>query len=105
MADEEQKQPSQQPTKEERAPAQPDSTRSIDTAQDGEILKASGARPAPDPTSPAGPTGGPVNKAADPAEFTRHATPIVQDTHSEGEAGTVTSAPAPPAADPSEGEA
>ena len=105
MADEEQKQPSQQPTKEERALAQPDSTRSIDTAQDGEILKASGARPAPAPPQPAETTGGPVNKAADPAEFTRNATPIVQDTPSEGDSGEGPSAPPPAAADPREGEA
>ena len=100
MPDEEQKQPAQQPIEREPTPAQPDSTTIRDAAQDGEILKASGARPAPDPPPPAGTTGGPVNKAAEPAEVTRHETPIVRDTLSEGEAGTVPSAPAPPAPAP-----
>jgi hypothetical protein len=105
MPDEEQKQPPQQPTKEERTSAQPDSSISSNAAQDGEILKASGARPSPDPGQLPGTTGGPVNKAAELVEATRHETPIVRDTPSEGEAGTVPSAPAPPADNPGDGEA
>ena len=62
MPDEEQKQPVEQPTVR-------DSTRRRsghyeNAPSDGEILKASGARPSPNPdTSP--PTEGPINKAAD----------------------------------------
>ena len=94
MPDEEQRQPSQQPTEEESTSTQQEpGTRDV-TVQDGEVLNASGARPSPNPNpSPTVPEG-PVNKAVEFPDATRHETPIVGDTLSEDH--TETAPPPPP---------
>ena len=93
MPDEEQKQPSQRPTEGERTPIRRDDSIREDTVRDGEILKASGARPSPNPDPDPRAPEGPVNKAVEFADATRHETPIVGDTLSEAQ---TEAAPPPP---------
>ena len=104
MPDEEQRQPSQQPTEGERPSTQQDSGIREATVQDGEILKASGARPSPNPNpTPAVPEG-PVNRAVEFPDATLRETPIVGDSLSE--ARTESAPPPPPSpADSNQGEA
>lgn len=93
MPDEEQGQPSQPPAERESTSTQRDpSTREV-TVQDGEILKASGARPSPNPDPNPTVPDQPVSKAVEITDATRHETPIVGDALSEGHAET---APPPP---------
>ena len=94
MPDEEQKQPTQQPTEGERTSTQQDSGVREATVQDGEILKASGARPSPNPNPTPTAPDGPVNKVVEFPDATRHDTPVVGDALSEGH--TETAPPPPP---------
>ena len=95
MPDEEQKQPSQQPTEGERPTVRRDYSVRNDTAQDGEVLKASGARPSPHPEPDPKAPEGPVNKAVEFEGETRHETPIVGDTLSEGQPEAAPPPPSP----------
>ena len=103
MPDEEQRRPSQQPTEGERTSTQRDSGIREATVQDGEILKASGARPSPNPNPAPTEPEGPVNRAVEFPDGTRHETPIVGDSLSETR--TESAPPPPPLADSNEGEA
>ena len=104
MPDEEKKQPPQRSTEGESAPEKREFSLHEDTARDGEALRASGARPSPnlepDPKAPEGP----VNRAAEFSEATRHETPGVVDTQPEGQTEAAPPPP-PPTNDSSEGEA
>ena len=94
MPDEEQGQPSQQPNERDSTPG--DFSTDIQEARDAEILKASGARPSPNPD--AGPTTpGPINKAADLSDAAHQERAIVGDTLSESKTQTE---PAPPSPSP-----
>ena len=66
MPDKEEKQPSQQPAERDSA------RRDFSTGRDGEVLKASGARPSPNP-DPDPKTPGPINKASDLTDGMREA--------------------------------
>lgn len=104
MPDEEQRQPAQQPTEGESTSTQRESDIREATVQDGEILKASGARPSPNPNpTPTAPEG-PVNKAVEFPDAARHETPIVGDALSETQT-EATPPPPPPATDSNGGEA
>ena len=78
MPDEEQNRPvERQPTDqhvEREVPSQSDGLREA-TVSDGELLKATGARPSPNPISGPPTQDGPINKAAGPAEQ-----PLVNDS-------------------------
>ena len=94
MPDEEQTQPSQPSTEGERTSTQQDSSIRETTVHDGEILKASGARPSPNPNPTPTAPDGPVNKAVEFPDATLNETPIVGDSLSEGH--TETTPPPPP---------
>ena len=95
MPDEEQKQPSQRPTEVEHTPIQRDNGIREDTARDGEVLKASGARPSPNPDPDPSAPEAPVNKAVEVAEATGHETPIVGDKLSEAQTEAAPPSPSP----------
>jgi hypothetical protein len=104
MPDEEQRQPSQQPTEGERAPVRRDFSKGEDAARDGETLRATGTRPSPNPNPDPGAPEGPVNKAVEFADSTHHEVAIVGDTLSETRTETAPPPP-PPATDSGEEKA
>ncbi len=101
MPEEEQRQPAEQPTEGEATSTQRDSDLREATVQDGEVLKASGARPSPNPNPHPTAPEGPVNKAVEFPDAARHETPIVGDALSEGSTET-TPPPPPPTTDSDE---
>ena len=72
-----------------------DSSIRVTTVHDGEILKASGARPSPNPNPTPTTPDGPVNKAGEVPDATRDETPIVGDSSSEGHTETTPPPPSP----------
>ena len=95
MPDEEQKEPSQRPVEVEHTPILEDNSIRQEAARDVEVLKASGARPSPNPdTDPKAPEG-PVNKAVEVADTTRHETPIIGDQLSETQTEAAPPSPSP----------
>ena len=108
MPDEEKNQPPQRSTEGESTPEKREFSLHEDSARDGEILKASGARPSPNPDPDPQAPEGPVNRAAEFSEATLHETPVVVDTQSEGQteaAPPPPPPPPPPTTDSSKGEA
>lgn len=99
MPDEEQKQPAQQPT--ERVTEQRDDSQHRNIANDGEVLKASGARPSPPSPEPTPDTSEPINKAADLTEVRHYSVETTGDSKPEEQGATPP--PPPPTSDSDEG--
>jgi hypothetical protein len=98
MPDEEQKQQPPRPT--EGDSVRRDFRLREDSARDGEIVKASGARPSPNPDPDPKAPGGPVNKAVEPVEATLHEVFLTESAASDAQAEP----PASPPATDSDGE-
>ena len=93
MPDEEKKQPAQQPT--ERITERRDYSEHRNVATDGEVLKASGARPSPPSPDPTPEPSEPINKAADLTEV-RHFSVQNDGDSRPTEQGTTPPPPPPP---------
>ena len=101
MPDEEPKQPAEQPT--ERVTERTDNSQHRNIANDGEVLKASGARPSPPSPEPTPDTSEPINKAADLTEVRHFSVENAGDSRPEQQGETPP--PPPPASDSDEGGA